>query len=84
LIAPRSRAIELLDRAEKTNRRRDATEREAGFGAASDGEANEIVRTAICALECGLATEDWNCVAEAADMLEKMSGYHPWRHKVAS
>ena len=54
-------------------------ERKAGLGAVSDCPPDMIVRTAISALEAGLTTKDWNCVAEAADMLAKMAKFYPWR-----
>jgi hypothetical protein len=73
-----SSRLKILARAAKTSLERDAMVRLAGFAALSDCPPDLIVRTAILALECGLKTNDWNCVAEAADMLAKMAGYYPW------
>jgi hypothetical protein len=72
--------VKILARAAKTNLERDAMEREVGFGAPTDGGVAELLRTAICALECALKMEDWNCVAEATDMLAKRTNYYPWLH----
>jgi hypothetical protein len=68
-----------LARAAQTNLQRDAMERQVGFAAASDCDDALLVRTAITALHAGLETEDWDCVAEAADMLAKKTNFYPWR-----
>jgi hypothetical protein len=70
---------ELLTRAERTNRARDALEREHGFGAVSDQPADLIIRIVIIALEAGIQSDDWDCVAEAAEMLAKLANYYPWK-----
>lgn len=73
--------IKILTRAAKTNLERDTIERKAGFGSPIDGDDAELMRTVICALECALKMKDWNCVAEAADMLAKRTNYYPWKNK---
>jgi hypothetical protein len=68
----------MMARAAKTNLERDVMERASGLSAVSDTPQMAIVRTALCALEAGLRMQDWSCVAEATDMLAKMTGYYPW------
>jgi hypothetical protein len=60
----------LLTRARKTNRERDAIDHQMGFGAPGDCPAPIRMRTAMEALRCGMEMQDWNCVAEAFDMIE--------------
>jgi hypothetical protein len=72
-------ARERLERAARTNLARDAVERQSGFTAPTDCGDTTLMRTAICALQAGLEEQDWDCVAEAADMLAKRTNYFPWR-----
>ena len=76
---------ERLDKARRTNDKRDRTDRRNGFSAPNDGPADMALRTAMCAIECGLQMEDLDCVAEGYEMLVdlhlKMTGkrYDPAR-----
>lgn len=60
---------ELLSKAKATNAKRDQDDREVGFQAASDGTPDMQLRTAIGAIEAGIVTDDWDCIAEAQAML---------------
>lgn len=60
---------ERLDKARLTNERRDRIERGVGFAAPNDGPADQTLRTAMCAIQCGLEQEDLDCVAEGYEML---------------
>jgi hypothetical protein len=62
----------LLDRAHRVNRERDGTDRDSGFAAPADGRPDELLRTAYCAIECGLQTVDFRAVAQGLDMLEDL------------
>lgn len=66
------KATKLIAKARKTNAYRDKIERENGFGTPSDCGSDVLVRTALEALDCGMAMEDWNAVAEAYVMLEPL------------
>lgn len=68
-----------LRQAEQTNRRRDNGERAAGFAAPPDGPMDTTVRTAICALHCGLVLEDWDCIAEGVAILGELVDFKPWQ-----
>lgn len=63
---------ELMTKARKTNAKRDKDEREVGFMAASDGTPEDQLRTAMCAIQCGIVINDWECIAEAQAMLEHL------------
>ncbi len=64
--------------ARATNRRRDEIEHAAGLAAPGEGDQAMALRTVVCALEAGLRTQDWDCIAEALVMLADTSDYHPW------
>ncbi len=70
----------LMAKAVATNAKRDDDERKAGILPASECPPDAIIRTAQEALECGLLTQDWNAVAEAAAMLAEITKYFPWMH----
>jgi hypothetical protein len=70
--------MRIMAQAEKTNLKRDADEQKFCFASPTKCNDAELMRTAICAIEAGLKTKDWNCIAEAADMLAKRTGYYPW------
>lgn len=63
---------ELMERARKTNAKRDKDERKAGFAANSVFAPDLQLRTAMSAIQAGIAVEDWNCIAEAQAMLEHL------------
>lgn len=62
----------LLAKARETNVERDEFDREAGWGVPSEGPLGGHVSTVRSALICGIDTEDWDCVAEAAAMCEEI------------
>jgi hypothetical protein len=64
----------MLARAEATNRERDQID----GGAVVHSSIDELVRTAICAIECGIRMNDWDCVAEGLAMLADRMNYRPW------
>jgi len=67
----------MLRDAERINRERDEGEHAAGLAAPSDGPLEMTLRTVELALDAGMRTEDWRCVAEAVVMLRdamKMAG----------
>ena len=59
----------LVDMARATNRKRDRIDRKAGFGAPGDGGHDDLIRTAMCAIEAGMREESWEPVAEGYEML---------------
>jgi hypothetical protein len=61
----------LLARARRTNANRDRIDRSCGAAAPGDCPADILVNTVLDALECGISLKDWDCVAEAYDMLER-------------
>jgi hypothetical protein len=67
----------LIQKAQKTNRRRDHCERGAGF-ATPDSDRESLLRTVVSALEAGVRRKDWDCVAEGLVMLADATDYHPW------
>jgi hypothetical protein len=71
--------IKRLDRAAKTNRERDAMDVKAGFARPHACPPDLVMRTAVMALECALTMEDWDVVAEAADILAAATNFYPWR-----
>ena len=62
----------LIRKARATNRRRDASERRSGFASPSDGPLDLTLRTVMSALEAGIRTDDWDCIAEGFAMLEDL------------
>ena len=63
----------LMRKARRINAKRDKEEREVGFAAPGDGDDNSLfLRTAMSAIECGIKTDDWDCVAEGQAMLETL------------
>jgi hypothetical protein len=79
--AMKNRAVERLERAAAVNRERDASDREAGLAAPPDCPPDEVMRTAIAGLETALTMEDWDIVAEVADILASATNYYPWKRK---
>lgn len=63
---------ELMQKARKTNAKRDQSEREAGFLANSNCSPAMQLRTAMMAIQAGITTNDWNCIAESQAMLEQL------------
>jgi hypothetical protein len=72
----------MIERAEATNRERDALERSAGLAAPPDFPLDLLVRTAISALEAGLRENNWDCVAEATAMLGDRMEFRPWLSEI--
>lgn len=81
----------LVDKARKTNDRRDAIERKAGFGVPGDIGDDDLIRTAMLAILSGMQgggrhAGDWDCIAEGYEFLVdlhfRMTGkrYDPARH----
>lgn len=62
----------LMNKARKTNRERDTIDHETGCAAPQEGTKGMLLRTAMCALQAGIASGDWNCVAEGQVMLEQL------------
>lgn len=55
--------------------RMDASEREAGFASISDlipSNPSVVMRTIIAALEAGVRTDDWTCIADGIVMLQDL------------
>jgi hypothetical protein len=71
-VEDESRYYNLMKRARKMNRMRDEGERAIGFGAPSDNEVWQHLRTAMSAIEAGIKCKDWNAIAEGQAMLEKI------------
>lgn len=63
---------ELITKARATNKKRDQDEREVGFKAVSDCTPDLQLRTAMSAIQCGIAIGDWDSIAEAQAMLEHL------------
>ena len=59
----------ILRKARKTNERRNQLERNVGFASPRDLPLGDQLRTVYFAIECGIKTEDWDCVAEGLAML---------------
>lgn len=59
----------LIIAARATNLRRTEDEQKAGFASPHQGPPDMTIRTVMCALMCGMETNDWAAVAEAYDML---------------
>jgi hypothetical protein len=80
----------LMVKARKTNAERSMTERRAGLAPPDAGLLDEWARTIICALHCGITTEDTNALAEGLAMLVDLEAelrkahaghaerYEPW------
>jgi hypothetical protein len=64
----------LIRKAESTNAERDRMDRANGFAPPSAGPLDVELRTICAALEAGLRTEDWDCVAEGLVMLRDTAG----------
>lgn len=62
---------QMMATARKVNAERDLTDREAGMGAPADGDEAASLRDAISAIVAGVETEDWRCVCEGLDMLQR-------------
>lgn len=63
-MTPRER----IDKARKTNNRRDEAERGVGWTPPGDCAPDFLLRTIMSAIDAGLQSEDWDCVAEAYEM----------------
>ena len=63
------KARDLVIAARATNIRRSEDEMNSGFASPERGPYDVTVRTVMCALMAGMQTDDWNCVAEAYDIL---------------
>lgn len=59
----------LIEEARRTNIERDAEDREHGFAAPGAGPYL-LLQTALTAIEAGILTGDWPCVAEGYVMLQ--------------
>lgn len=66
------RYVRLMERARRTNLQRDAADRQAGFAPPPSLGVLQQLRTAMLAIECGIKTADWECVAEGQAMLEHL------------
>ncbi len=62
----------MMKKARDTNRKRDNVEREVGYAAVPDCPPDLQIRTAMSAIQAGIASNDWNCIAEAQAMLEQV------------
>lgn len=60
----------IMAKARTTNASRSASERRAGFSSLESGPPREFARTAMLAIEAGIKSQDWDCVAEGLAMLE--------------
>jgi len=63
---------DMMKKARATNKQRDNHERKVGFMAASDCSLDLQIRTAMSAIQAGIASNDWVCIAEAQAMLEQV------------
>lgn len=66
-----SKAGKLIRKARKTNALRDLSDMATGFGTPHTS-IELALRTAMSALVCGIETDDWNCVAEAFEMIQEL------------
>lgn len=62
-----------IDKARKTIARMDKSDHENGYATPVEVGPVETVRTAMCAIEAGIALKDWDCVAEGYVMLEQIA-----------
>ena len=65
--------MDIIERARKTNRERDAIDRKSDFNnykAPPDLKLNEYFDIAMEAIRAGIKVKDWNCIAEAYVMME--------------
>ena len=65
-----SKFDELIDQAARTLAQMNKDDRESGFMPDEEESVPSRLRTVAFALEAGLKTEDWNCIAEAYLMLK--------------
>jgi hypothetical protein len=70
---------EVMDQARNTNKWRDQAERDAGLPAESDRHPYERIITAMMAIEAGIKTDDWSCIAEGQALLE--SACRDWKKR---
>jgi hypothetical protein len=63
------KARDLVIAARATNIRRAEMDLAGGFAPPEHGPPDMTLRTVLCALMSGMQTDDWNCVAEAYDIL---------------
>lgn len=62
--------LPIVAKAAKTNARRDNLDTSAGFSPPKDCAPDVFLRTAMCAIHCGLSQNDFDCVAEGYAMLQ--------------
>jgi hypothetical protein len=62
----------LMRKARRHNRKLDAVDARYGNASPSQVVPSLQVRTVMSAIECGIKTGDWNCVAEGQAMLETL------------
>jgi cell division protein FtsL len=62
---------QLVAKARKANKERDAMDNENGHLAPAQASLTEIIRVAKAALWCGMTSENWNDVAESYALLEE-------------
>lgn len=61
---------QLMRTARETNARRDSSELRNGFTPESKQPPHIRLRTAISAIEAGITSDNWSCIAEAQAILE--------------
>jgi len=62
----------LMDEARKQNVEFDAIDRKSPFASPHERSPKVHLITAMAAIECGIKTDDWSCVAEGQAMLEQL------------
>jgi hypothetical protein len=73
-----TRVSRLVKDAESWNQWQDERDRKRGRKTPHDLDDQGLMCTAIAALDAAMRSKDWGMVAEAAEMLAKRTGYHPW------
>lgn len=68
----REEVFALITRARHTNDQRTASEHEHGWASPDDLGTYGVLDTALIALEAGMVTEDWSCIAEAYVFVESV------------
>ncbi len=75
-----SKAEPLIEKARKTNAKRDEHDAKLGLLSPTNDTIEGQIRTAILAIYAGMEIQDWDCVAEAYVMLETLRtcmGFQP-------
>lgn len=62
----------LMAKARKHNARLDAMDRKAGNANPAQCPPIQTIRTAMEAIRCGIAIDDWDCVAQGQAILEEL------------